>query len=563
MPCRGEISSATVRRAFALVSLTAVACVSEGAVPAKPEPRITSVNPAVATAGSSVTLRIRGMKLDHPLALWSPAGGVQCTSVRYKPAGSPTEGDGWLEADVAISAGAPAGSQAIRVITKDGLSNPLPLEITGERVHDESFAADLTPGVIAGTLSKPGEVDTWWLTASAGETWTFEAKAGAPTIDLSLGLYQPSGSWFDPHRLNRIAFNDEPLHFPGLSSSPRLVHRFQQNGRYAVSVSGFAGQGGPDAVYFVKVTRGITAEPVLHPETDPAWEERQFTRTLTSDWPRRIGLRGAPAGSLSGEVESWATADAESAEIPAVPVPAIVHGSIAKPAATQAVNVRVEKPGDLVIEIETPKATLPRFNPVVRLLDGAGNELVTNVYTKRNNNGLYMMKMIQSKATVALRSPGLYRLEIRDITTDCAGEDFEYKVSVRPSTPHLGKVLLSESQINLRPGGVTELHLTAEREEEFAGTVAFEVDGLPRGVSAVSALANPVEKPPLPNGGKVERYTPRSQTSVLLLTAAADAVHTDRPVLVRVFVRPVAEGKLGDRILVRELPLFVATGGSS
>jgi hypothetical protein len=32
----------------------------------------------------------------------------------------------------------------------------------------------------------------------------------------------------------------------------------------------------------------------------------------------------------------------------------------------------------------------------VRLIAPGGGEVVTNVYTKRNNNGLYMMKMIQA-----------------------------------------------------------------------------------------------------------------------------------------------------------------------
>ena len=70
---------------------------------------------------------------------------------------------------------------------------------------------------------------------------------------------------------------------------------------------------------------------------------------------------------------------------------------------------------------------------------------------------------------------------------------------IRPQIPHVGRVLLSEEQINVNRATSTELHLTVEREEDFAGTVAFEVRGLPAGISAGSGMANPVEKPPLPN----------------------------------------------------------------
>jgi hypothetical protein len=129
--------------------------------------------------------------------------------------------------------------------------------------------------------------------------------------------------------------------------------------------------------------------------------------------------------------------------------------------------------------------------------------------------------------------------------------------------PHIGKVSLSETQVNLRPGAVSELHLNTEREEDFAGTVAFEVEGLPAGVSVVPGVANPVEKPALPNGGKIERYTPRSQGSVLLLTASPETIPMDRPVLVRLFARPIIDKTFGSRILVREFPLFVTAGGSS
>jgi hypothetical protein len=547
--------SATPYRAFVLAGLLAAALAVEVRAAAAPEPRITSVSPAAGRAGTTVKVRIRGTKLEKPRAVCSPSSGLTSASVQYVS-------DGLVEAEIAIAANVAEGPHPIRVMTADGLSNPLFFDVTHEPVQDEASSSQITgPALIAGTLGKPGEVDLFWLNVSAGETWTFEAKAGAPSLDPALVIYEQSGSWFDSRRLNRTASNDEPLHFPGLSRNAKLTHRFEKAGRYALAISGFAGQGGPDCVYILRASRGKTADPLLHPESDTSWEERQFTRILTPDWLQRVASRGGPATALK-QVETWEAANAESTGLPVVTVPGIVHGRIARAAETQAVRLRIDQAADLVLEIEAPKATMPRFNPVVRLLDDGGNEMVTNVYTKRNNNGLYMMKMIQPKSTVTLRTSGLYRLEIRDITTDCAGEDFEYRISIRQSIPHVGKVIVSEGQVNLRAGGVTELHLTTEREEDFAGTVAFELDGLPAGVAVVPGVANPVEKPPLPNGGKVERYTPKPQSSILLLTAAPDAPATERPVPVRLFVRPIVDKKLGSRLFVRELPLFVTAGGA-
>ncbi len=70
-----------------------------------------------------------------------------------------------------------------------------------------------------------------------------------------------------------------------------------------------------------------------------------------------------------------------------------------------------------MLELETPQATRPRFNPVIRVTDSGGREIVSNVYTRVNNNCLQMMKMIEPKTSFSLNSPGEYAIQIRDITT--------------------------------------------------------------------------------------------------------------------------------------------------
>ena len=49
-----------------------------------------------------------------------------------------------------------------------------------------------------------------------------------PNFDPALTIYEPSGSWFDPERLNRIAYNDEPVWVFGKPTDAYLVHRFRQ-----------------------------------------------------------------------------------------------------------------------------------------------------------------------------------------------------------------------------------------------------------------------------------------------------------------------------------------------
>ena len=89
------------------------------------------------------------------------------------------------------------------------------------------------------------------------------------------------------------------------------------------------------------------------------------------------------------------------------------------------------------------------------------------------------------------------------------------------------------------------------------------VEGLPAGVTAIPALENPEEKPPLPNGGRLDRYVPREQRTALLLVAEAGASPSDTPVRIRVVVRVVSEGRLGEPVAVKEIPLMVLPGRTS
>src|SRR6188768_4049454 len=110
-------------------------------------------------------------------------------------------------------------------------------------------------------------------------------SSGSATLDPTVGIYEPSGSWFDAKRLNRLAFNDEPLNFPGLSRDAVLSYTLPHAGRFCIRVEGFAGQGGPDAVYELRLTGGpAPSKPDLRPVLRAAWEERELTRSMGDDW---------------------------------------------------------------------------------------------------------------------------------------------------------------------------------------------------------------------------------------------------------------------------------------
>jgi hypothetical protein len=356
--------------------------------------------------------------------------------------------------------------------------------------------------------------------------------------------------------VNRIAWNDEPVWFPGYPKDAKLVYRFDHAGKYSIRVQGSPGQGSPDCVYELSVTRVSGEQTPLRPPLIADWEEREMTRALTGDWMTRIASRGGPADKPSAPEVYRAVAEG-SGEIPVMKLPGLVEGVLAVAGQTHAIRINVEKAQELVIEVETPEATLPQFNPVIGLVEPGGTEIVGNVYTRLNNNNLKMMKSLKAKTAFALNAPGVYTLRIHELTTDIAGADFRYRVLVRPQIPHVGKFVVQQQRVNLARGSTRPVSVRVEREEGYSGVVALQVENLPAGVTAMTGVENPPEIPALPNAGKPERYQPRVQTTSILLAAAPDAPQTELPSTIKVVARPVSEGRLGDPIPAGEITLAV------
>jgi hypothetical protein len=555
--------------------LALVPCASSEAPRPPVEPRLLSVYPLGDRPGSTYDACVRGLTLREAQAVWFESDSIHA---RIDGTGRDPESDPHastptdvVNIHVTIDPAAKPGTYRFRVVTKLGVSNAVSMRITDERTirEPESVTGDpeqaprlsAFPLVVNGRIAKKGEVDYYSLDAQAGQELSFEAFSGFSAFDPSLAILEPSGSWFDPHRLNRVAFNDEPLYYPEFSTNASLVYRFEHGGRYVVSVASFEGQGSPNHVYQLRISMGRAPAPVLRALPKVGWQEHTFTRHFATDWLERLRERGDPL--TPGEtLETFRAVKMPATTLPTMNVPGIAEGIISEPGETQRIAFRVKGAQDLVLEVETPEATVPLFNPVVRVLDSTSHEVVTNLYTQLNNCGGFMMKTAQPKTIASFHGDGDYTLEVHDITTDSAGPTFDYRVLIRPLVPHLGKVELEEERVNLKPGGAKPLSVEIEREENYSGLIALSVEGLPPGVQAVAGSEPEEEKPPLMNGGKVDRYFPKKQKSVLLLTAAPDAALTPVPQMARVLVRPIVDGKVSAAVGTELVPVMVVAATS-
>jgi hypothetical protein len=544
------------------------------------DPKAVSVHPFAGQHGATFTVTVRGNGLRDATAALPERAPFRAT-IEGSEAEPPEERTAkdkvpfdLVRVRVQVDADAKAGSYTFRLVTPRGVSNALPLRITELPVMAEPVGSHETPEtavpvegipvLFAGRIGRRGETDYYAFDVKAGQTLTFEADSGLPStgapggnavgFDPSLSLYEISGSWFDSRELRRIGFNDEPLWDIGSETDAYLVHTFAKSGRYLLRLEAFSGQGGPDYSYLIRIVPGQWPQEVG--SGSKLWNERAFSRPLSADRLNELAERGGLPKDRKG-IEIYRTAAVPAAEAPLFRLPGILEGSLSKPGQTERARFHLDGAQDLAIEVQTPELAPPLFNPVVRLLNSSGQEVATNIFAGRGTCDGEMSKSLAAKAVVPLRDPGEYTIEIRDVTADLAGPGFRYRVQVRPQVPHVGQVEIEQDHVNLTPGGASTMRVAFDREEDYRGALAVAAESLPPGVQALAGADYEPDKDPPRFPGRRERYTPRTEHSVVVFTASADAVPMKEPQMARFVVRPVVDGKPGAVLATKQIPVMV------
>ncbi|MBS1828441.1 MAG: hypothetical protein JST93_24250 [Acidobacteria bacterium] len=527
---------------------------------APPDPRLISVYPTTGKTGSTFAASIRGNAIAKCTGVHAPGAPLTFAVEGV----SKDKSIDVVKLRITVAADAKPGPYALRLITANGVSNALTLQVTDLTLIEEpagthetpetAIAISSLPVAFNGRIAERGESDYYAFQANAGDTLTFTAGSGLPApgapggnargFDPSLTLYEPGSSWFEEKRWNRIAFNDEPLWVIGRNTDAALAHRFKKAGTYLLRVEAFSGQGGPDYGYQLMVRPGDVLPPSEASSSD--WEERSYTRRLSHERMTEIAARG--------EAKKHAAIETYRSNLS---LPGLLEGAIAEPGETHQAKFNLPAPQDIAIEIETPETAPPLFNPVVRLLNEKGEEVATNVQAGRGACTGALTKSLQPKLTVPLRDTGNYTVEVREVTADLAGPQFRYRVLVRPQIPHIGQVRITEDHVNLYPGEAKTVRVVFDREEDFRGALAVSVEGLPKGVEALaSADFEPDKDAPL-STGKRERYQARTERTVVAFSAVDDAGVTPQPVTIRLVARAIAGSKPGAVIARKEIPLMV------
>lgn len=553
----------------------------------RPEPALSSIFPMGGNPGTEFTAEVRGTALEGAYAVWFDSDvlsadiqHVEPVNKDAKPGQPPSKRKYRAALRLRIQDAAKAGLYWMRLLTPNGLTDAVRFRVNSDPVIDEIGSAHSDPEsaqrldrfqvVVNGRFSRKAEVDFYDFEVSAGERLRFEAYSGSPSTDPVLTLFEPTGSWHNPARLTRLAYNDEPTHYPGRSDESRLTYRFEKAGRYVLRVEPFLGGGGPDHVYQLRATRPNAGERAEKHRTRhfsrqaiaPLWEERNFTRPLRPDalevlWSRSTGR---PEREPGGEI-AVANADTGSANSQPVDVmlPSFIQGTVESPGDIDRVRFDAKRGDGIAIEVETPDAAPPDFVPYLRVVDEAGVEVFSNVHSMVHANGGFIMKVLSPKTVFDFRRDGRFTLEVRDLTTQRGDDRFAYRILIRPKVPHVGAVHIEEDRLNLVAGEIYKLSIVTDQEEGYEGYIALAVEGLPEGVRVIPATEVEflkVRQPRL-SEGKVERYLAKNRTATLLLVTDDDAPPTRAPSMMQVMATPVRKGEMGRPILAKQVPVMV------
>jgi len=556
------------------------------APPAQPE--LVSMFPFGGQPGTSFQATIRGRSLDHVTLVWFDCEHLSATitgvkadpaaasgssgSKRKKGSSAPAQ---LLSIDVMVGPDAAVGTHSMRIVTPGGVSNDILVRIHAEPAvlesgvdHSVPAAAQpisTLPAVITGKLTGGGELDYYAVEAREGETLRFDGLSSGTGLDPSLTLFELTGSWFRQDRLTELAFHDDEVWYPGLPAHARITYKFAKTGRFLIRVSGFLGEGRADNFYQLCIRRtsdGPLEADAMRPahltpaSSDLSWRERTWKRELKPDRLTALWARTAGTADEKAPPEIAPLRLTGQQPVP-VSLPALLEGTIERPAQVHRVKFSVKANDRIALEVETLRATIPEFNPYLRIVSVSGDEAFTNVHSTVNTCGDTILKQIQPKTTYSFPRAGEFILEIRDITHTYAGPDFAYRVFLRRQVPHVGEVRSAEEQINLVAGDVTKLSVQTDQEEGFDGQIALTVEGLPEGVRATMGTDVEPKVPPPYNPGKVERFQPESQKATFLFLTDDAAPATSRPVEARIVARPVVKGKLGAPLTVKKILVTV------
>lgn len=449
---------------------------------------------------------------------------------------------------VTVDAHAAPGNHELRLLTNQGLTNPLnflvdrypeatrpfqlvPLSLAAggglplsAQAHAEASEAPLEialPAIVNGQMM-PGNMDRYRFHAEKGQKIVFAAMTRAliPFMsDAVPGWFQASLTLADAKgrelaSADHFRFNQEPV----------IEEEIAEDGDYTLSVRDILNRGREDFVYRIAIGE-IPYVTGIYPM---GGKSGAHTRVEAAGWnlaatqfKPSVNEPGIQVFSAVDKV--WSAVNPVAFSVDTLPEttgkqPASSAASARRIKLPQIVNGRIDHPGDvhffrieakageeIVAEVEARRLGSP-LDSSLTLTDSHGKQLAFNDDFEDKGAAL-LTHQADSRLMYRFPAKGAYYLQLAD-TEQNGGPDFTYRLRISHPHPDF-ELRIAPSSINLRPGRTIPATVLLIRRDGFEDAVTLRIKDGPPGLVL--------------GGGTIPAGTDTVRVS---LTAPAEAIAT-------------------------------------
>ncbi len=400
---------------------------------------------------------------------------------------------------VSIRANAKPGMYEIRLLSANGLSNPLNFQIDKIPEHKEREPNDKkpyndplnTPFVLNGQIM-PGDIDMFQFNANKGETLVIETNARSlkPYMaDAVPGWFQAVVSVYDVDG-KELAFCDDYLFNP----DPVIFFEVPRSDTYTIKINDSIYRGREDFVYRISVSQKPFITSVFPIGTSSGIN----TAAKITGWnlPKdTIELDGT--GRNSTRTASVRNNDLHSNEVlyavdklPAcfdaagndsiknaqsVSLPVIIDGRIENSGETDFFCFDADKGDKVVIEVNARRLHSP-LDSAIGLYDSQGKEIAFNDDFKNKAAGL-QTHHADSYIMTELPESGKYYVKIFDIRNE-GGVEYTYRLRISAPMPSYD-LRITPSSIALPAGQTVALRVDVLAKDCFNDDIMLGLKSMP------------------------------------------------------------------------------------
>lgn len=536
------------RSLLAVAFLVASVAVAQQPQAVLPQPRISSVFPAGAKAGTSVDVTALGTDLDDATGLTFSHPGLKAELVAapaepakkdapkgMRKAAPPTE----AKFKVSVAADVPPGAYDVRVVNKWGVSNPR-LFVVGDKPEVNEKEPNNDTGeaqkvelnsVVNGVVSSQTDVDYTAFAAKAGQRVLIHCAASSIDSKLKplVEVFAPDGKRLASARNYQDADAVADVTVP-------------TDGEYLVRLTEFAHQAGSaDHFYRLTITTGPWVDAVFPPVVEPGKPttvtvhgrnlpsgKPTMTTTVTppvqpgqTQFRRRIdpptglqdgfefrlpGSNAVPIYLAAGPVTTEKAADNDKPETAeAITVPCDVAGTIEKRYDRDWYRFDAKKGDAYIVELFADRigSAMDGFLTIrnaATKADIAGEATLDDDAESLHPTSFFSRNADPVPFKFTAPADGTYLILVgsRDANVSHGPRSY-YRLRISPARPDFRAVVMPRNReapatVTARPDGEVAFDVFVQRLDGFTGPVTVTAEQLPAGVTASPATIGTNQK---------------------------------------------------------------------